>query len=261
MKLSRISASTAARPWSCAAPTTAKKISVDSTLKLPPITSGLAKSARLSTNPIRNAFASPGRINGQVTVRKVRQGPARNVRAASSRLGLTPCRTPARIMNAIGRERQDLRDRNAPYSVDPSAARNAGVLGQEVRHHAGAAEQQDQREADHERWRNDRQQRQRAQQRLQRQRRCEPPASANARPSNVVTPPTRVARATVFQATPQCPPARQPRLQIDGLVSLATNRAGANDAGVVRRPRRPARTGSARTRRPAGCRRSAAAMR
>jgi hypothetical protein len=57
---SRMMASTAAWPWSFCAPTTAKKISVDSTLKLPPSTSGLPKSAMLSMKPSRKALASPG---------------------------------------------------------------------------------------------------------------------------------------------------------------------------------------------------------
>ena len=102
MKASSTMASTAARPWSCDAPTTAKKMSVDSTLKLPPITSGLAKSAMLSMKPIRKALARPGRISGQVTVRKVYQGLARSVCDASSRLGATPCSTPSSTSIAIG---------------------------------------------------------------------------------------------------------------------------------------------------------------
>ena len=36
-----------------------------------------------------------------------------------------------------------------------------------------------------------------------------------------------IASATVFHATPQCAPVRQPRLQTDGSVSLAKNNAGA----------------------------------
>ena len=95
-------ANTAARPWSCEAPTTAKKMSVDSTVKLPPITSGLAKSAMLSMKPIRNALARPGRINGHVIVRNVYQGPARSVCDASSRLGATPCSTPSSTSMEIG---------------------------------------------------------------------------------------------------------------------------------------------------------------
>ena len=58
-------ASTAARPGSCCTPTIAKKIAVDSTSKLPPSTSGLPKSARLSMKPIRNALARPGRHQRQ----------------------------------------------------------------------------------------------------------------------------------------------------------------------------------------------------
>ena len=77
-------------------------MSVDSTLKLPPITSGLAKSAMLSMKPIRKALARPGRISGQVTVRNVYHELARKVCDASSRLGATPCSTPSSTSIAIG---------------------------------------------------------------------------------------------------------------------------------------------------------------
>ena len=86
--------SAAARPGSFCEPTMAKKMSVDSTSKLPPSTSGLPKSARLSTKPIRKALARPGRISGHVTVANVRQRSARSVRAASSIDGLIPSTTP-----------------------------------------------------------------------------------------------------------------------------------------------------------------------
>jgi hypothetical protein len=65
-------ASTAARPKSCWAPTTAKKISVESTPKEPPSTMGLPKSASDSTNTTSQALARPGTISGSVTARKVR---------------------------------------------------------------------------------------------------------------------------------------------------------------------------------------------
>ena len=77
-------------------------MSVDSTLKLPPSTSGLAKSAMLSMKEMRKALASPGRISGHVTVRKVRQRLARKVCEASSIEGLTPCSTPTSTRKAIG---------------------------------------------------------------------------------------------------------------------------------------------------------------
>ncbi len=99
---SRMMASTAAWPWSFCAPTTEKKISVDNTLKFPPSTSGLPKSAMLSMNPSRNALASPGRIRGQVTDRKVSQAPARRVCAASSSEGLMASTTPINTRKAIG---------------------------------------------------------------------------------------------------------------------------------------------------------------
>ena len=80
----------------------AKKICVESTLKLPARTSGLPKSARLSTKPMRKEFARPGRISGKVTVVKTRQRDARSVWAASSIDGLTPWTTPSSTMKAIG---------------------------------------------------------------------------------------------------------------------------------------------------------------
>ena len=94
--------SVAARPRSSCAPTTAKKISVDSTPKLPPSTIGLPKSAMLSMKPTRKALARPGRISGSDTVRKVRQRSARSVCAASSMAGETPSTTPISTRKAIG---------------------------------------------------------------------------------------------------------------------------------------------------------------
>ena len=80
----------------------AKKISVESTSKLPPSTIGLPKSAMLSMKPSRKALARPGRISGRETVVKVVQPSARRVCAASSIDGLTPCTTPTRTRKAIG---------------------------------------------------------------------------------------------------------------------------------------------------------------
>ena len=102
MKASSTSASTAARAWSFCEPTMAKKISVDSTLKLPPSTSGLPKSAMLSMKPSRKALASPGRSSGQVTVLNVTQSSARRVCEASSIEALTPSTTPISTMKLIG---------------------------------------------------------------------------------------------------------------------------------------------------------------
>ena len=102
VKPSRMMASTAASDWSFWEPTTEKKISVDSTLKLPPSTSGLPKSAMLSMNPSKKALARPGRISGQDTVRKVCQALALRVCAASSREGLIASTTPISTRNAMG---------------------------------------------------------------------------------------------------------------------------------------------------------------
>jgi hypothetical protein len=92
----------AARPSSSCAPTTEKKISVDSTLKLPPSTMGLPKSASDSMKLTRKALASPGRISGSETSENTRQRPARSVCAASSMPGEMPSTTPARMRKAIG---------------------------------------------------------------------------------------------------------------------------------------------------------------
>ena len=95
-------ANAAAMPGSRAAPTMAKKISVDSTAYCPPTMMGLPKSAMLSMKPTKNALARPGLSRGKVTVQKVCMRLARRVCAASSMLGLTPCTTPRMIMKAIG---------------------------------------------------------------------------------------------------------------------------------------------------------------
>ena len=79
-----------------------KKISVESTPKLPPSTIGLPKSAMLSMKPMRKALASPGRIRGKETRRKVSQRPARRVCEASSSDGLTPSTTPIKTRKATG---------------------------------------------------------------------------------------------------------------------------------------------------------------
>ena len=80
----------------------AKKMSVASTENCPPTTTGLPKSAMLSMKPTRKALASPGFKSGRVMVKKVFLRSARRIRAASSRLGASPCTTPRMIMKAIG---------------------------------------------------------------------------------------------------------------------------------------------------------------
>ena len=95
-------ASAAAMPGSSAAPTMAKKISVDSTAYCPPKMIGLPKSAMLSMKPTKKALARPGLRRGSVTVQNVFMRLARRVCAASSMLGLTPCTTPRMIKKAMG---------------------------------------------------------------------------------------------------------------------------------------------------------------
>lgn len=95
-------ASTAAREGSFCEPTTAKKISVESTPWLPPSTSGFPKSAMLSMKPMRNAFASPGFISGSEMRQKVRQRSALSVCEASSIDGLTPSTTPISTRKEMG---------------------------------------------------------------------------------------------------------------------------------------------------------------
>ena len=80
----------------------AKKISVESTSKLPPKTNGFPKSAILSMKPNKNAFANPGLMSGNETVLNTCHLDALNVCAASSIEGDTPSTTPIRTRNAIG---------------------------------------------------------------------------------------------------------------------------------------------------------------
>ena len=152
-------ASTAARPGSCCAPATAKKIFVDSTSKLPASTIGLPKSARLSTKPSRNALASAGR--------KQRPGHGAEHAAArrAQRLRGFLERGADRRQRAVQdherdrRERQQLRERHARQSVDPARARDAEQRVEPAGDEAGASEQHDERQRDHERRRDDRQDR------------------------------------------------------------------------------------------------------
>ena len=114
--------STAARAWSCAAPTTAKKILVDSTSKLPPSTSGLPKSAMLSTKPSRNALARPGRDQRQ------RDGAERRPALGAQRLrGFLERRADAlhdadQHQKGDRREREQLRDARCPAGRRSSAS-------------------------------------------------------------------------------------------------------------------------------------------
>ena len=101
-KISNTIASVPARPKSAWAPTTAKKISVDSTPIEPPSRIGLPKSARLSMKTTSQALANPGSISGNVMLAKVRAGLARSVCEASSMVGEMPWTTPIRTRNAVG---------------------------------------------------------------------------------------------------------------------------------------------------------------
>ena len=71
-------------------------------IEIPPSTSGLPKSAMLSTKPSRKALASPGRISGSEIVVNVFQRLARKVWEASSSEGLMPCTTPISTRKAMG---------------------------------------------------------------------------------------------------------------------------------------------------------------
>ena len=112
--------SVAARPWSSCAPTTEKKISVDSTPKLPPSTIGLPKSAIDSMKLIRNALARPGRISGSEMSTNVRQRSARSVCAASSSDGRHALDDADQHQEGDRREREHLRDQHALQAVDPA---------------------------------------------------------------------------------------------------------------------------------------------
>ncbi len=159
-------ASTAARPWSCCAPTMAKKISVDSTSKLPPSTSGLPKSARLSMKPSRKALASPGRISGK------RHGGERGPGVGAQRLRrllqrrADPLDHADQHQEGDRRERQGLREPQARQAVDPAARLDADHRLPELGDRARAAEQQDDREPDDEGRGDDRQHGQHPQQAL-----------------------------------------------------------------------------------------------
>ena len=100
--ISKTIASVPARPKSAWAPTTAKKISVDSTPIEPPSRIGLPKSARLSMKTTSQALASPGNISGNVIVANVRPGLARRVCDASSMVGDMPWTTPISTRKAVG---------------------------------------------------------------------------------------------------------------------------------------------------------------
>ena len=82
-------------------------------MKLPPITSGLAKSAMLSMKPIRKALARPGRISGQVTVRKVYHELARSVCDAELRCD----RQRAFVVRFLFENTSDAGDLRAGFTV------------------------------------------------------------------------------------------------------------------------------------------------
>ena len=155
-----------ARPGSFCEPTMAKKMSVDSTSKLPPSTSGLPKSARLSTKPIRKALARPGRIRGQVTVLKVRQRSARKRlrRLFHRRADAVDDADQHEIGN--GRKGERLHQQQSEEAIDPAARRDAEKLAHQPGRHAVAAEEKDDAEADDERRGDDRQYGEQAQQAL-----------------------------------------------------------------------------------------------
>ena len=112
--------SVAARPWSSCAPTTEKKISVDSTPKLPPSRIGLPKSAIDSMKLIRNALARPGPHQRQRDVDE--RAPA----VGAQRLrGFLQRRRHAlddadQHEERDRREREHLRDEHALHAVDPA---------------------------------------------------------------------------------------------------------------------------------------------
>ncbi len=114
--------------------------------------------------PIRKALARPGRISGQVTVRKVYQRRGAQGLGGFLEAGSDALQHAQQHHHRDRRERQHLRDGDAGHAVDPAAARDVEQVAEPHRDHAGAAEQQDQRQSDDERRRDDRQDRQRAQQ-------------------------------------------------------------------------------------------------
>ena len=135
--------SVAARPWSSCAPTTEKKISVDSTPKLPPRMMGLPKSAMDSMNVIRNALAIPGRISGSEMSTNVRHCPARSVCAASSRAGETPSTTPISTRKAMGVNAKIWRDKHALQAIEPPRWRDGQGPLQQLVDESGSAKEQD----------------------------------------------------------------------------------------------------------------------
>ena len=119
-KNSSTKARIAARARSDRAPTTAKKISVDSTSKLPPSTSGLPKSARLSMKPSRKALARPGRISGsEHGAEGLPAIGAQRLRGFLHR-GLTPSTTPISTRKAIGVKARTCAISRTGQAVDPA---------------------------------------------------------------------------------------------------------------------------------------------
>jgi hypothetical protein len=117
----------------------------------------------LSMKPIRNALARPGFIRGSDTRQKVRQ------RSARKRLRRFLHRRADAFDNADQhqkgnrRERQDLCNPDAGQTIEPAPGFDAKQRCQTLRDHAGAAEQQGERQSDDERRGDDRQDGQEAQ--------------------------------------------------------------------------------------------------
>ena len=116
----------------------AKKISVDSTSKLPPSTSGLPKSAMLSMKPSRKALARPGRISGSDTVTE-----GLPAIGAQRLRGLLHRRADAfddadHDQEGDRREGEHLRDQQAGQAVDPARRLHAEEFGEALRDDARA---------------------------------------------------------------------------------------------------------------------------
>ena len=167
-------ASTAARPWSCDAPTTAKKMSVDSTREIAADHQRVGEIGHALDEADQEGVGEAG---ADQRPGDGAEGAPAAWRAASAMLppgsALTPCSTPSSTSIGDRREGQHLRDGDARHAVDPAAARDVEEVAEPHGDDAGAAEQQDQRQADDEGRRDDRQHRQHPQQRLHRQARAQ----------------------------------------------------------------------------------------
>ena len=132
--------SVAARPWSSCAPTTEKKISVDSTPKLPPSRIGLPKSAIDSMKLIRNALARPGPHQRQRDVGE--RAPAVGAQRLRRFLhaGRHAFDDADQHEEGDRREREHLRDEHALQAVDPARRLDAERPFEQLVDEAGAAE-------------------------------------------------------------------------------------------------------------------------